>query len=86
MIQVLKLIQKNPAETTYSLLYDSLCWISKDSGIAIEGASEVCFDQSLKAPKGDPKYEALKKIPFFKNVPKLRRPFQKLRKKLYGHF
>ncbi len=61
-----KTYTKNPAETTYSLLYDSLCWISKDSGIAIEGASEVCFDESLKAPMADPTYESLKNSSFLK--------------------
>ena len=61
-----KTYTKNPAETTYSLLYDSLCWISKDSGITIEGASEVCFDEGLKAPKIDPTYEGLKKTSFLK--------------------
>ena len=69
-----------PAETTYSLLYDSLCWISKDSGIAIE--EQVKFVLTKASAQRVIQNMKLKKI--LLKMCQNSVPFQKLRKKLYG--
>jgi hypothetical protein len=35
------------AETTYSLAFESLCWVSKDSGIVLPGVEEHCYNEKL---------------------------------------
>ena len=44
------------SETYYSLVFDSLCWISKDSEIPLEGASEHCYGEKLKIDTESPSF------------------------------
>ncbi|MEE2743652.1 MAG: trypsin-like serine protease [Bdellovibrionota bacterium] len=37
------------SETYYSLAFESLCWVSKDSGIVLPGADEHCYNEKLKS-------------------------------------